>query len=140
MPRRRGLAAQGRFRTEGPAECLQSVITSPADRWIGSPVSLAIHRGRRLYHGLPFAVFALDLRDPLGLCLTQLLHELGDARSVEQIRRRAERRDRAPVIVVPSSATHVLKLRYKLENEEDAHAREGSRAATSTRSAPSFTS
>jgi hypothetical protein len=73
-------------------------------------VNLAISRGKRLYHNLPFVVFALDLRDPLGLHLAQLLHGLGDARHPEDIQRRAERRARAPVVVVPSSLEHLSRV------------------------------
>jgi hypothetical protein len=73
-------------------------------------VALAISRGRRLYHGLPFVVFALDLRDPLGLHLAQVLSGLGDARDPEDVLRRADRRERAPVVVLPSSFPHLRKL------------------------------
>lgn len=78
-------------------------------------VALAISRGRRLYHGLPFVVFALDLRDPLGFQLTQILNGLGDARNPEELQRRAERRERAPVVVLPSSLRHLRKLVESLE-------------------------
>jgi len=78
-------------------------------------LALAISRGRRLYHGQPFVVFALDLRDPLGLHLTRLLHDLGDSRSVKQLQRRADRRDRAPVVVLPTSMEHLGGIEESLE-------------------------
>jgi len=82
-------------------------------------VTFAIARGRRLYHGRPFVVFALDLRDPLGLLLTELLHDFGDARAISDLRRRAERRDRAPVVTVPTSMEHLGKIVEWFEKELD---------------------
>lgn len=88
-------------------------------------VAMAVSRGRRLYHGQPFVVFALDLRDPLGLLLARLLHEMGDARSIEWVQRRAEERDRAPVVVVPSPAEDVDELMHHLDGKRDRHLSEG---------------
>ena len=88
-------------------------------------VASAVSHGRRLFHGLPFVVFSLDLRDPLGSCLTRLLHGLGDARAVEAVWRRAERRERAPVVTVPCSLAHARTLLGRLEWEPEVSAREG---------------
>jgi hypothetical protein len=88
-------------------------------------VGLAISRGRRLYHGLPFVVFALDLRDPLGLSLTYMLHVMGDARSVADVQRRADRFDRAPVAVVASSLERALELMGHLDSMPHLATREG---------------
>jgi hypothetical protein len=79
---------------------------------------MSICRGRRLYHGLPFGVVALDLRDPLGAFLADVLHVLGDARDVETIRRRAEKRDRAPLLVAPVSVGHLRRVMKYLGNGE----------------------
>lgn len=88
-------------------------------------VSLAIARGRRLYHGQPFVVFALDLRDPLGLCLARWLHKLGDAADVEMALRRADDRERAPTMVVCSSVAHARKLVQALDETPDVEVRTG---------------
>lgn len=88
-------------------------------------VALAISRGRRLYHGQPFVVFALDLRDPLGACLAEILHRIGDLRRIDDLLLRAEQRERAPVVVAPSSVEHLkLVLRY-LDERPELSAREG---------------
>jgi hypothetical protein len=73
-------------------------------------VRSAIAQGKRLYHGLPFVVLALDVRDPLGFELARVFHGLGDVRHPRDIQRRAERRERAPVVVFPSSLARVRKL------------------------------
>jgi hypothetical protein len=88
-------------------------------------VALAVDRGRRLFHGQPFVVFALDLRDPLGSWLTRLLHSLGDARSVEDEQKRAWRRGRAPIVTVPSTLEHVQTLLLALEWTPELEAQEG---------------
>jgi hypothetical protein len=88
-------------------------------------VSMAICRGRRLHHGQPFVVFALDLRDPLGSYLAQILHALGDSRRTEDLMKRAERRERAPVVVVPASQRHAREVLRRLESTPDLDARQG---------------
>jgi hypothetical protein len=88
-------------------------------------VGLAVSRGRRIFHGQPFVVFTLDLRDPLGSCLTRLLHSLGDSRSPEEVRKRAERLDRAPIVTVPSSMEHARMLLPLLTWTPEMEARDG---------------
>jgi hypothetical protein len=88
-------------------------------------VSMAICRGRRLHHGQPFVVFALDLRDPLGSHLAQILHHLGDSRSTDDVMRRAERRERAPFVVVPASQRHAREVLRRIETTPDLDARYG---------------
>ena len=86
---------------------------------------MAICRGKRLHHGQPFVVFALDLRDPLGSCLATILHALGDSRRAEDVRRHAERRERAPTVVAPASLRHARELLHRLEATPDLDARLG---------------
>lgn len=88
-------------------------------------VSMAICRGKRLHHGQPFVVFALDLRDPLGSFMADILHVLGDARRTDDILKRAERRDRAPTVVAPASLGHARELLRRLESTPDLDARWG---------------
>ena len=86
---------------------------------------MAICRGRRVHHGQPFVVFALDLRDPLGSFLADILHALGDSRPAADILRRAERRERAPIVVAPASLRHARDLLRRLETTPDLDARQG---------------
>ena len=86
---------------------------------------MAICRGKRLHHGQPFVVFALDLRDPLGSFMADILHVLGDARRTDDILKRAERRDRAPTVVAPASLGHARELLRRLESTPDLDARWG---------------
>jgi hypothetical protein len=78
-------------------------------------VRLAVSNGRRLFHGVPFVVFAVDLRDALGEAVAELLHDDGHGRGVQDERQRADRRDRAPIVVLPVPYDDARELVCTLE-------------------------